>query len=121
MPAPYTIPRLTTSILIHFGSFYNTNQSDAGVVDPEFADVTGDVSPSDVGVVLGFGPSSPAFTHFDAGVMQAASYDEIIIDADLVASWSSNTGAPAISTTNSTIDYAQVSATGRPFWLMVRL
>lgn len=116
MPSPYTSPtKLSSSILIHLGDF-RTNQADGGVVPSQFAETTDSVSVSSSQIQMPTG--NPAFTHFDATVMQAANYDELIVDVGITATWTNN--AFNASTSSSITDYSQIAATGRPFWLVVR-
>jgi hypothetical protein len=121
MVTPYTSPtKLTTSLLIHIGNLA-VNQVDGGTVPPEFVLTTDSVSVTTSFVGLGVYPDPPPFTHFDASVMQAAGYDELIIDPGPVLTWNTSTLGVNISTLTSYTDYRQAAATNRPFWLLIHL
>jgi hypothetical protein len=80
MTTLYTSPtKLMTSILVHQGNFA-VNQIDGGTTPTEFVNLADSTNYSNYQFAVNTDGSIYPFTHFDASVMQAANYDEIIID-----------------------------------------
>ena len=120
MPTPYTsVTKLSTTLLIHSGGLIANSAS--SVIPAEFVDISGTptnaINVNNIGI--GSVNTPPAFTHFDAGVMQAANYDELLINIQPTLTISPTTGLLSISTSLSTYDYCQIAETGRPFWLII--
>jgi hypothetical protein len=112
----YTPVSLTSSVLIHGGNL-QANQNDGGTIPTEDAYISNSVNISSPFLPFKLGVGS-AFTALDAGVMQSASYNELIINVKPTLTISSN-GTLSVSTSKSIEAYRQVAATGRPFWLIV--
>jgi hypothetical protein len=116
MVKPYSPVKLTTSLLMHAGNL-QANQVDGGVVPNQFLGVSGSVNITIPFVPFSIG-SGASFTHFDAGVMQASSYDELIIYVNPTLTINT-AGVLNISTSLSNESYRQIAETGKPFWLTI--
>ena len=112
----YVAPTRTLStILLHAG---NLSLNPTGAITPdEFALFVGSV-PVQSTIKTGVFPA-PAFTHFSAGQMQAASYDELIVD--ILPTLTYTSGQTSVSTSKSVTTYQQLAAIGKPFWLLINL
>jgi len=119
MPTPYTSAiKQSKNLLIHSGGLIANSVS--SVIPAEFINVSG--TPATAININSIGIGSvfvPPFTHFDAGVMQASNYDELLINIQPTLTVSEDTGILSISTSLSIYDYCQIAESGRPFWLII--